>query len=236
MTPNIVEVASLIGDESRAAMLMCLLSGKALTASELARAAGVTPQTASSHLLKMLEGGLLLHESYGRHRYFRLATPEVGHALEALSTIARPKPIRSLRESDQSKALHFARTCYDHIAGEVGVTLTDRTLELGLILKKERDFVITADGARWFLDFGINLDEIRRRRRHFARRCLDWSERRYHLAGALGAAFMNRLFELGWIERASEVRALRITPVGYMEFEDKLGVSFARHPPNRTKI
>lgn len=172
-TPNIVEVASLIGDESRAAMLMCLLGGKALPASELARAARITLQTASSHLAKMVEGGLLVHESYGRHRYYRLASAEVAQALEALAAIAPPKPVRSLRESDQSKALHFARTCYDHIAGEVGVALTVRMLELDLIREEERDFVVTDNGAKWFRDFGIDLEGMRRGRRHFARQCLE---------------------------------------------------------------
>jgi DNA-binding transcriptional ArsR family regulator len=225
-TPNIVEVASLIGDPSRAAMLMSLLSGRALPASELARAARVTPQTASSHLAKMVEGGLLLHESYGRHRYYRLASAEVGQALEALNAIAAPKPVRSLRESDQSKALHFARTCYDHIAGEVGVALTDRMLALGIISEDRRDFVVTTDGAKWFRDFGIDLDEIRRGRRHFARQCLDWSERRHHTAGALGAAVTSRLFNLGWIDRIPGGRAIRVTEHGFRGLSQEFGITF----------
>jgi DNA-binding transcriptional ArsR family regulator len=224
-TPNIVEVASLIGDTSRGAMLMCLLGGKALPASELARAARITPQTASSHLAKMVEGRLLVHESHGRHRYYRLASAEVGQALEALNSIAPPKPVRSLRESEQSKALQFARTCYDHIAGEVGVTLTDKMLELSLITKVDRDFVVTEDGANWFVDFGINLNSIGRGRRHFARQCLDWSERRYHMAGALGAAVTSRLFELEWIVRIPGGRAVRVTNSGFRGFEQELGIS-----------
>ncbi|MCL6452163.1 MAG: helix-turn-helix domain-containing protein [Alicyclobacillus sp.] len=207
-------------------MLMNLLGGRALPASELARAARVTPQTASSHLAKMVEGGLLVHEAYGRHRYYRLASEEVGQALEALNAIALPKPVRSLRESDQSKALHFARTCYDHLAGEVGVALTDRMLELGLIRAEGRDYVVTTDGAKWFPDFGIDLDGIRRGRRHFARECLDWSERRHHLAGALGAALTNRLFDLGWIERVPGGRAVRVTRTGFARLESDLGATF----------
>lgn len=224
-TPNIVEVASLIGDSSRAAMLMCLLSGKAMPASELARAARVTPQTASSHLAKMVEGGLLVHESNGRHRYYRLSNPEVGEVLEALNAIAQPKSVRSLRESEQSKALHFARTCYDHIAGEVGVTLTDRILELGVIKADERDFDLTVDGAKWFQGFGIDMDGLRRGRRHFARQCLDWSERRHHISGALGAALANRLFELKWIERIPGGRAVRVTDIGLQGFDKEFGVA-----------
>jgi len=224
-TPNIVEVASLIGDTSRASMLMGLLSGKALPASELARAARITPQTASSHLAKMVEGGLLVYESYGRHRYYRLANPEVGQALEALNAIAPPNPVRSLRESDQSKALQFARTCYDHIAGEVGVAFTDRLLELDVMREDERDFVVTTDGTSWFREFGIELDGIRPGRRHFARQCLDWSERRHHMAGALGAAVTNRLFDLGWIERIPGGRAIRVTSEGSMGLSKQIGLT-----------
>jgi len=228
-TPNIVEVASLIGDTSRAAMLMCLLGGKALPASELARAARITPQTASSHLAKMVEGGLLVHESYGRHRYYRLANPEVGQALEALNAIAQPKPVRSLRESDQSKSLHFARTCYDHIAGEVGVSITDRLLELDVMREDERDFVVTTDGANWFREFGIDLDGIRPGRRHFARQCLDWSARRHHIAGALGAAVTTRLFELEWIDRIPGGRAIHVTDNGYLGLTQEMGITFGDH-------
>jgi len=228
-TPNIVEVASLIGDPSRGAMLMNLLGGEALPAGELARAARVTPQTASSHLAKMVEGGLLDRESYGRHNYYRLASAEVGQALEALNAIAPPKPVRSLRESDQSKALHFARTCYDHIAGEVGVALTDRMLELAVLEEGEgRDFVITPDGMKWFGDFGIDLGNIRRGRRHFARQCLDWSERRHHMAGALGAALTNRLFELGWISYIPGGRAVRVTDKGFKGLEAEFGLSLGQ--------
>ena len=225
--PNIVEVASLIGDASRASMLMCLLGGKSLPANELARAARITPQTASSHLAKMVEGGLLVHESYGRHRYYRLANSEVGQALEALNAIAPQKPVRSLRESDESRALHFARTCYDHLAGEVGVAWTDKMLQLVLLKEQERDFVLTAEGEQWFGDFGIDLDGIRGGRRHFARKCLDWSERRYHMAGALGAAVTSRLFDLGWIERILGGRAIRVTDRGFRGLEDKFGLTLS---------
>lgn len=224
--PNFVEVASLIGDKSRASMLMCLLGGEALPASDLARAARVTPQTASSHLAKMVDGGLLVHETYGRHRYYRLANAEVGQALEALNVIALPKPVRSLRESDQSKALHFVRTCYDHIAGEVGVALTDRLLEFEVIREDKRDFVVTTNGQGWFRDFGIELDGIPRGRRHLARQCLDWSVRRHHMAGALGAAITNRLFDLKWIERIPGGRAIRVTDHGFVGLERGLGITF----------
>lgn len=224
--PDIVEVASLIGDASRAAMLTCLLGGKALPASELARAARVTPQTASSHLAKMVEGGLLVHESYGRHKYYRLANAEVGQALEALSVIAPRKAVRSLRESDQSKALCFARTCYDHIAGEVGVAMTERMIAMGAIVEDAQDFVVSTKGAQWFRRFGVDIDQLRQGRRHFARQCLDWSERRHHMAGALGAAMTERMFELRWIERVPGGRALHVTGIGLRGMDKEFGIVF----------
>jgi DNA-binding transcriptional ArsR family regulator len=159
VNPNIVHVAALIGDSSRSAMLLSLLGGKALPASELARSARVTPQTASSHLAKMVEGGLLVHESYGRHKYYRLASNEVGYALEALHSIASHKPIRSLRESDQLMVLRYARTCYDHLAGQVGVALTDRLIELGFIQESGKDFVLTDEGRKQFEELGVELKE-----------------------------------------------------------------------------
>lgn len=223
-SPNIVEVASLIGDPSRSAMLLNLLGGKALPASELARAARITPQTASSHLAKMVEGGLLIYESYGRHRYYRLASAEVAHTLEALNSIARQKPIRSLRESDQSKALRFARTCYDHIAGEVGVALTDRLLHLGVMGESGRDFALSPDGIKRLEDFGVSVGDLRKTRRNFARQCLDWSERRHHLAGSLGAAVTGRLFELQWITRIPDGRAIRVTDDGFRGLESEFGL------------
>ncbi len=228
-TPNIVEIAALIGDSSRAAMLVCLLSGKALPASELARVARISPQTASSHLGKMVAGGLLVHESYGRHRYYRLANQEVGNALEALSVIAPLKPIRSLRESEQSKSLHFARTCYDHIAGEIGVALTDKILELGLVREEGRDYAVTEEGMERFKEFGLSIENMKHTRRHFARQCLDWSERRHHMAGILGASMTKRLFDLGWIERMSEGRAVIVTVTGYEGFAKEFQMTFKHH-------
>ena len=226
MTPNVVEIASLIGDASRAEMLMRLLGGKSMPASELARAAGITPQTASSHLAKMVEGGLLLQESHGRHRYYRLANQEIGHALEALCAISPSKPVRSLRESDQTKTLHFARTCYDHLAGEVGVALTERMVELGFLLENHRDFTVSSEGETWFQSFGVDTEQLRSGRRHFARQCLDWSERRHHIAGALGAAMAHRLFELLWIKRVPGGRAVSVTRKGFEAFKRELGLEW----------
>ncbi|GAA4850035.1 winged helix-turn-helix domain-containing protein [Paenibacillus vulneris] len=219
--PNIVEVAALIGDASRVTMLSEMLGGKALPASELARIARITPQTASSHLAKLVEGGLLSMETCGRHRYYRLAGPEVAYALEALNAIATQKPSQSLKEYDRLKVLRYARTCYDHIAGEVGVRLTDQLLALGMIDRSGRDFVVSERGYERFRNFGIDVDNVKKERRHFARQCLDWSERRHHIAGSLGAAMTNRLFELGWIARIPGGRAIHVTDAGLNGLADE---------------
>ncbi len=222
--PNLAEVASLIGNPSRAAMLVSLLGGKALPAGDLARAAGISPQTASTHLAKLIHAGLLIQESYGRHKYFRLANSEVGHALEALQTISPPKPIRSLRESNQLHALQFARTCYDHLAGKIGVALTDRLLEMNFIEKSGKEFLLNAKGKIKLHEFGVTVEKSPKSRRCFARQCLDWSERRYHLAGSLGASLTRRLFELKWIENLPDGRAVRVTDAGIKGLSDEFGL------------
>lgn len=219
------EIAALIGDSSRAAMLVSLLGGIALPAGHLARAAWISPQTASTHLAKMVNAGLLLQESYGRHKYFRLANSEVAHALEALQAISPPKAVRSLRESNQLHALQFARTCYDHLAGKVGVALTDRLLEIRLLEKCEKEFILSAEGKAKLYKFGVEVEKNPKSRRCFARQCLDWSERRCHLAGSLGASLTKRLFELKWIESLPDGRAVRITDTGIKGLLAEFGLS-----------
>ncbi|AEI40896.1 ArsR/SmtB family transcription factor [Paenibacillus mucilaginosus] len=229
--PNLISAAALIADPSRASILLSLLGGKSLPAGELARSAGVSPQTASAHLAKLVEGGLLVRETQGRHKYFRLAGRDVAHALEALHAIAPPKPVRSLRESDQLRALRQARTCYDHLAGRLGVAVTERLLELGwLEADGSRDFALTELGRERFADLGVHALESGGRRRHFARQCLDWSERRPHLAGSLGAALTARLFELQWIERLPGGRSLRVTAEGTRGLASAFGLSLEPAP------
>lgn len=224
VTPNTVKVAELIGDTSRITMLIRLIGGKAIPATELAHAAGISPQTASTHLAKLVEGGLLTYEMHGRHKYFRLASSEVALALESLQAIAPQKPVRSLRESDQLKALHYARTCYDHLAGRIGVALNDRLHELKWIEEAGADYQLTVEGRHFLQDFGIDVELCHKKRRRFARPCLDWSERRYHLAGSLGAALTGRLFELEWIRRLPDGRAVLVTEAGIKGLEDVFGI------------
>lgn len=213
---NIAAIAELIGDPSRAAMLDALLGKHALPAGELASRAGISPQTASTHLAKLVEGGLLVLTRQGRHRYYALASVEVAHALEALAVIAPPAKVRSLRESLAVEHLYVARTCYDHLAGKLGVEITQTLQDSGILELKEQErcYCVTEQGRSFLEQFGIELEILRRSRRAFALSCLDWSERRYHLAGALGAAFLERFFQRGWIERRASGRAVRLTENG----------------------
>jgi DNA-binding transcriptional ArsR family regulator len=193
MEADLAGVAALLADPARAAMLDRLLAGRALSAGELARGAGVTAPTASAHLRRLLDGGLVAVEAQGRHRYYRLAGPPVAEAVEALARLARPLPVRSLRQSQRAEALRFARTCYDHLAGVVGVAAA-AALERDGALRPAggRDYELTAAGERLLGGLGVDVAAVARRRRAFARRCLDWTERAPHLSGALGAALLER--------------------------------------------
>jgi len=221
--PDVAGVAALISEPARAAMLLALLDGRALPAGELAFRAGVMPQTASTHLAKMIEGNLLAVEHCGRHRYYRLANPEVGLAIEALAALALPVRLRS--ERDKADPIHHARTCYDHLAGRLGVALADTLLANGALEESGHDYRVTTEGGRRLTDFGINLAEIQTGRRAFARQCLDWSERRHHIAGGLGAALADQLFKRGWIKRMPESRALRLTDRGRTGLQEEFGLS-----------
>ncbi|HET7628026.1 MAG TPA: metalloregulator ArsR/SmtB family transcription factor [Bacillales bacterium] len=215
---NLAEAASLFADPSRGAMLTALLDGRFHTASELAYMAGIKQQTASYHLAKLAGGGLIKTEQHGRHRYYTLASPEVAEVLETVLSIAKPPEIRSLRQSSQMKALKSGRTCYDHLAGELGVTVTEAMQQAGFIVLAEKEWQVTEKGERFFAEFGLNLQALRKKRRTFARACLDWSERKHHLAGALGCELTNKWFELGWIEKIADSRAVKLTAKGRAGF------------------
>jgi DNA-binding transcriptional ArsR family regulator len=214
---GIAPVAALMGDPARAAMLTALLDDRALAAGELANLAGVSPATASEHLTRLLGGGMVTVASQGRHRCYRLAGHQVAAAVEVLSHLSPPASVRSLRQSRQAAALAAARTCYDHLAGQAGVALLDALLAGGVLTgegEESADFEVTVVGVATFAAFGVNVDSLRHSRRRFAGPCLDWTERRPHLNGALGAAVTARLLELGWIERGAHRRAVRVTPAG----------------------
>ena len=212
---EIASVAALIGDPARARMLTALMGGIALTATELAAEAGVTPSTASTHLAKMAEAQILAVEKQGRDRYFRLADDDVGEVLEGLMAVAMRPSLRRRGPSDP--ALRTARVCYDHLAGEMGVRLFDS-------LKSHDLLSLTSGSEAFFQRFGIDAAALAASRRPFCRTCVDWSERRFHLAGGLGAAILQRVFALRWARRALDSRAVVFSPHGDRAFRAQFGL------------
>lgn len=220
-----VEIAALVGDPARANILSALMGGRALTAKELACAASVSPQTTSGHLGKLAGANLVAGVKQGRHRYFRIATPQVAEMLEAIMEVAAAAPPRYRPPSKADDAMRAARTCYDHVAGLLGVRLADRLAERELIILGAEAGEVTPAGAEFLSKLGVDLSAARTRRRLFCRPCVDWTERRPHIGGAVGAALASRLFELKWIVRMRESRALMITPAGRHGLRETFAVS-----------
>lgn len=216
--PDIAHIAALIGDPARANMLAALMSGKALTARELAEEAGVAASTASGHLGKLREGGLVLEARQGRHRYVTLSSPEVAEVLEALMGLAAQAGHTRTRTGPRDPALRESRICYDHLAGERGVALLDALLRQGLV-RGDEDLELTEAGATFFQAFGVDVAGLAGRRRPLCRACLDWSQRRMHLGGALGAALWQEIARKGWAARVPDSRLIRFTPQGAHAFE-----------------
>lgn len=212
---DIAAVAALIGDPSRATMLLELLGGRSLRASELAAAAGVSRATASFHLGRLLDAGLLGVRSQGRDRLYSLAGEQVAEAIEALQRIARRQRANSLATVSRAHALAHARFCYDHLAGRLAIQLADALIAGKLIELRDDAFEPTGPGERWLAELQIDVSVLRAKRRSFARACLDWSERRPHVAGALGAALAQRFLDLQWISRSPSGRAVTLTPAGH---------------------
>jgi DNA-binding transcriptional ArsR family regulator len=224
--PNLSATAFLIADAARAAMLMALADGRALPAGELAHAAGVTAQTASSHLAKLLDGGLLAVEQQGRHRYYRLADAHVALALESLASIGTPPAVRRKSPSPEARKLRVARCCYDHLAGQIGVAITQCLMQRGfLVAGRDKAFEVTPAGAAWFSDMGLDLDALKPGRNGLARQCLDWTERRHHLAGPLGVGLLDLLCAKGWLRRAQASRVVQITPQGWVGLCEQFGLT-----------
>ncbi|QGN49073.1 ArsR/SmtB family transcription factor [Micromonospora sp. WMMD558] len=222
--PALARLAALLADDTRARICLALLDGRAWTAGELARLAGVAPSTASDHLTRLVRGGLLAEERQGRHRYVRLADPSVAQLVEDLAAHApaTPAPVRSLRAARADAALAYARTCYDHLAGRLGVLLRDAMLARGL-LDATSGLALTPTGHDWLADLAVPATRLGATRRPLVRDCLDWTERRPHLAGALGAALCDRFLDLGWLARGGG-RAVRLTPAGGPALALALGV------------
>ncbi len=229
MDANVATPAALIADPARAAMLMALFDGRAQPASTLAYIAGISPQAASNHLAKLLDGGMVAVESEGRHRYYRLAKPEIATALEALACVA--PAIRTLEPplSREAKWLRDARSCYDHLAGRLGVAITDALLERGFLsaASDPKGFSVTETGNAWFAELGIDVGAMKPGKHGHGRRCLDWTERRHHIAGPLGAHLLDRLLELKWVRRGGIGRKLELTEEGRRELQERLGIDIA---------
>jgi DNA-binding transcriptional ArsR family regulator len=231
--PAVSEIAALVGNPARANILTALISGRALTASELAYVAGVSPQTTSEHLAMLREANLISMTKQGRHSYFRLGSPRVARMIESIMLVAADGPQRYRPRWNGGDQLRTARTCYDHIAGRLGVALADALSAREHIVLSEDAGVVTHAGEQFLTEFGVPLDDLRRGRRTFCRPCLDWSERRPHLAGALGAALAVRCLELGWVARIRDSRALRISGEGQRGFKEFFGAVLDAEEPLR---
>jgi DNA-binding transcriptional ArsR family regulator len=236
LTVDLAEIGALIGDPARANILAALMDGRALTAGELAYLAGVAPQTASGHLAKLAAANLLAPAKQGRHRYYRLASPLVGHMLEGILAVAAIQlPPRRRLPSRIEEEMRTARTCYDHIAGRLGVGIADALTEAGHVVLADDGGEVTPAGAAFLATLGVELALRKGSTRAFCRACLDWSERRPHIAGAVGAALCARFRELGWVERVRDTRALRLTAAGQRGFGETFGLYLqaAGSPPDR---
>jgi DNA-binding transcriptional ArsR family regulator len=217
MEDQFIKTATLIGDATRASILWNLLDGKAFTATELAIAIETSAQNISMHLGKLLDADLISVEKQGRHKYYRFSNKEVAYAVEAMANLI-PKPeISAKKKTENYPPIKYCRTCYDHLAGKIGVALADSLLEQKIIIEKNNTFEVTSEGEKWFSDFGVNIGDAKKQKRIFLKPCLDWSERRYHIAGSVGTLLLNKMLEQDWIRRTKDSRVIIITAKGEKE-------------------
>lgn len=222
--PDIARLAALIGDPARAQMLTALMDGQALTASELAEVAGITLPTASGHLTKLTEADLLQRRSQGRHRYFQLADADVAATLEALMGLAAGRGIKPVRPGPKDAAMREARVCYNHLAGRLGVQMFQSLVQRELLFERGEEVKLTPQGTDFITGIGVDLAALEAGRAVLCRSCLDWSERRSHLAGSLGRALLARFETLGWMARDEGSRAIRVTQKGRAAFDSHFPV------------
>jgi DNA-binding transcriptional ArsR family regulator len=217
-------IALLIGEPARATMLWKILEGGRHTATELAIAADLSAQNASMHLAKLVKAGLLSVVKRGRLRYYHFANPNVAYVMESIANLMPKDNLMPPDDASNSSRIKYCRTCYDHLAGKVGVAITDRLLSKKIIEVKNQDFAISNNGIKWFDHLDISIPELNESKRVLARKCLDWSEKRPHIAGAVGAALANKLFDLKWLQRVKNSRIVSITPLGQKKIYDLLGL------------
>lgn len=224
---EIAAVAAVLSEPARTAILIFLLDGRARTAGELAFVAGVSAPTASSHLAKLAESGLIVAIPQGRHRYHRLARPEAAQAIEALTVLAAAQPRKARIPGPRDRALREGRSCYDHFAGHLGVALADALLATACVVEDGQDFRITEEGERRFARIGVDVPTLRGGRRPLCRCCIDWSERRPHLAGAVGAHLAESCMSSGWVERIGQTRGICVTKIGHQAFLEHFGLDLS---------
>ncbi len=224
MENSISRIAALIGEPVRARILWSLLDGRAYTARELAIGVDTSPQNLSMHLAKLLKAGLLAVEVQGRHRYYTFAREEVAYAIEAMANLVPPQAAGQ-QEADEAP-IKFCRTCYDHLAGKVGVLIMESLLRRKLISYQPEDLEVTPKGTAWLGEWGIDCEAVRHQRRSFVKPCLDWSERRHHLAGGLGAAILNKMMESHWLRRTAHSRAMVVTAKGQQALTTHFNIQF----------
>lgn len=219
-----ISTASLLCEPSRAKIVWNLLDGRAYTASELALVSDLSATSVSNHLSKLLNGEIIKVDVQGRHRYYSFASPEVAYVVESLANLANKKPSSKTDKQLNKNDVKYCRTCYDHLAGKVGVMIADQLISHEIIKLRDKTFVVTEKGDKFFSDFGLELTELQKQRRHFAKACLDWSERKYHLAGSLGAALLDKMLQLDWLRRTKSSRAIVITSLGQNGLRDKFEI------------
>ncbi len=221
---DVAAAARLLAEPARAALVLALMDAEALPSGELAARAGIAPSTASEHLARLVEGNLLEVERNGRRRYYRLAGPKVADAIEALAVIAPRYPVGSLREATRGELLRIARTCYDHLAGRVGVAVATSLEQQRVVVRRNGTYGLGPAAGSRLAGLGIDLEQLMQLRRPVVRGCLDWSERELHVAGAVGAALATRFVELGWIRRREGNRSVEVTVDGLVGLRRELGV------------
>ncbi|PRX54595.1 ArsR/SmtB family transcription factor [Flagellimonas meridianipacifica] len=215
-----ISTASLLCEPSRAKIVWSLLDGRAYTASELALVADLSATSVSNHLSKLLNGDIVKVDVQGRHRYYSFANPEVAYAVESLANFANQKPTSKPDKPSTKNDIKYCRTCYDHLAGKLGVQITDKLISKKIIQLQDKTFVVTENGKKFFEDFGLDLAELIKQRRYFAKACLDWSERKYHISGSLGAAILDKVLELDWLRKTKNSRAIVITSLGQIGLKE----------------
>jgi DNA-binding transcriptional ArsR family regulator len=218
------QVTSLIGERSRAIMLWNLLDGRAYTATELAVCADVSAQAASNHLSKLVKANLLAVDNQGRHKYYRFRNDKVAQIIETIASLLPIDNNDKQKEIAQLNGIRYARTCYDHLAGKTGVAITNALLQKKILIEQKNNYTVSVQGIKWFREIGIDIDIVRQAKRKFAYPCLDWSERKHHLGGALGAVLLNTIANKDWVRKIKQSREVIITGTGKKELSKRLNI------------